>query len=99
MVAGLAYRTRPDCWSAQQKPASLRNITCSQEARASLPTMNRHLHLRLTFVFVVLTALLALPSRASMTGLPAPEGAAYEFNDSHFHLTNYIQEGIDVHKF
>ena len=23
-------------------------------------------------------------------------GAANEFNDSHFHLTNYIQEGIDV---
>ena len=25
--------------------------------------------------------------------------AAYEFNDSHFHLTNYIQEGIDVERF
>ena len=24
------------------------------------------------------------------------QGAANEFNDSHFHLTNYIQEGIDV---
>jgi predicted TIM-barrel fold metal-dependent hydrolase len=23
----------------------------------------------------------------------------YDFNDSHFHLTNYIQEGIDVHDF
>ncbi len=23
----------------------------------------------------------------------------YEFNDSHFHLTNYIQEGTDIHKF
>jgi len=33
---------------------------------------------------------------------PAPAPArppTYEFNDSHFHLTNYIQEGIDVHKF
>lgn len=27
----------------------------------------------------------------------APEG--YEVNDSHFHLTNYIQEGTDIHKF
>ena len=27
---------------------------------------------------------------------PQPAGAAAEFNDSHFHLTNYIQEGIDV---
>lgn len=24
---------------------------------------------------------------------------AYDFNDSHFHLTNYIQEGTDVHDF
>src|ERR1700704_6882378 len=23
----------------------------------------------------------------------------FEFNDSHFHLTNYIQEGTDIHKF
>jgi hypothetical protein len=27
----------------------------------------------------------------------AAEG--YELNDSHFHLTNYIQEGTDIHKF
>jgi hypothetical protein len=26
----------------------------------------------------------------------APQGAANEFYDSHFHLTNYIQKGIDV---
>lgn len=24
---------------------------------------------------------------------------AYDFNDSHFHLTNYIQEGTDIHDF
>ena len=24
--------------------------------------------------------------------------SAADFNDSHFHLTNYIQEGIDIHK-
>jgi putative hydrolase of the HAD superfamily len=24
---------------------------------------------------------------------------AYEFNDSHVHLTNYIQEGVDINKF
>jgi hypothetical protein len=23
----------------------------------------------------------------------------YEFNDSHFHLTNYVQEGTDIHRF
>ena len=27
----------------------------------------------------------------------APDG--FEVNDSHFHLTNYIQEGTDIHKF
>jgi hypothetical protein len=25
--------------------------------------------------------------------------SGYEFNDSHFHLTNYIQEGTDIHRF
>jgi hypothetical protein len=25
--------------------------------------------------------------------------AGYELNDSHFHLTNYIQQGIDIRKF
>src|SRR3954462_15036235 len=24
---------------------------------------------------------------------------SYELNDTHFHLTNYIQEGIDIHDF
>ncbi len=27
------------------------------------------------------------------------QGSANEFNDSHFHLTNYIQQGIDVRKY
>jgi Amidohydrolase len=27
------------------------------------------------------------------------QGAANEFYDSHFHLTNYVQQGIDVHDF
>jgi len=31
--------------------------------------------------------------------LGAQQPAADEFNDSHFHLTNYIQEGIDVHAY
>jgi hypothetical protein len=25
--------------------------------------------------------------------------ATYQFNDSHFHLTNYVQEGVDIHDF
>ena len=29
----------------------------------------------------------------------AQSGAGYEMNDSHFHLTNYVQEGTDVRDF
>ena len=29
----------------------------------------------------------------------APTAPAYEMNDSHFHLTNYVQEGTDIHDF
>ncbi len=31
--------------------------------------------------------------------LAQPAGSAAQFHDSHFHLTNYIQEGIDVREF
>jgi hypothetical protein len=30
---------------------------------------------------------------------PPTQPASYELNDDHFHLTNYIQEGTDIHKF
>ncbi|MBV9957657.1 MAG: amidohydrolase family protein [Acidobacteria bacterium] len=30
---------------------------------------------------------------------PATQSGEYLFNDSHFHLTNYIQEGINIHDF
>jgi predicted TIM-barrel fold metal-dependent hydrolase len=37
----------------------------------------------------------------ALTVLPtgAQTGGGYEVNDTHFHLTNYIQEGIDIHDF
>ena len=28
-----------------------------------------------------------------------PIESTYEVNDSHFHLTNYVQEGTDIHDF
>src|SRR5262245_47919673 len=28
-----------------------------------------------------------------------PAGGGYEVNDTHFHLTNYVQEGTDIHDF
>jgi hypothetical protein len=36
------------------------------------------------------------------TGTAAAETAAsgqYLFNDSHFHLTNYVQQGTDIHRY
>jgi hypothetical protein len=51
-----------------------------------------------------LSALFALTMLALLFGRARPldaesQGAANEFFDSHFHLTNYIQEGIDVRQF
>ena len=34
-----------------------------------------------------------------LAGLAVPPVFAYEVNDSHFHLTNYVQEGTDVREF
>jgi Amidohydrolase len=52
----------------------------------------------------VLSAFLALTLLALLSVRTRPldaqgQGAANEFNDSHFHLTNYIQQGIDVRTF
>ena len=53
------------------------------------------------FIAALITALAvtiySLPLGAAETGR-APAGG-YELNDSHFHLTNYIQEGTDIHRF
>jgi hypothetical protein len=49
-----------------------------------------------------LTVVSALWSRGTAAQTPAPAPgvqADSQFNDSHFHLTNYIQEGIDVRQF
>ena len=50
-------------------------------------------HRRLTGACVALVIAL-LGSASSWGATPA-----YELNDSHFHLTNYVQEGTDIHKF
>jgi hypothetical protein len=45
-------------------------------------------------------AILALTLTLSApTPQAQPTPPAYEFNDSHFHLTNYVQRGIDIHQF
>jgi hypothetical protein len=40
---------------------------------------------------VVCAALAAMPARAQRSD--------YEVDDAHFHLTNYVQEGTDIHRF
>jgi amidohydrolase family protein len=54
-----------------------------------------------TIVFdgsVLILAALALALAAGRPA-PAPSSDAYELNDSHVHLTNYIQEGTNIHDF
>ena len=36
---------------------------------------------------------------ACLYAQPPAARAAYQFNDSHFHLTNYVQEGVDIREF
>src|SRR5277367_4397870 len=43
---------------------------------------------------------ITLAAIAYLIGTPGRgQTSSYEFNDSHFHLTNYIQEGVDIHEF
>ena len=46
-------------------------------------------------VVIIVIAVLVMSSRA--TG--QTNSNEYLFHDSHFHLTNYIQEGADIHDF
>ena len=50
-----------------------------------------------TVSVVALALALALAKSGPLAG--QQPNAASEFNDSHFHLTNYIQEGIDLQQF
>ena len=58
---------------------------------------------RLCVRFLLVIALLVSStpafSQAAPNAFSPPPASDYLFNDSHFHLTNYIQEGIDIHDF
>jgi hypothetical protein len=45
---------------------------------------------------VAITLALVLSTTTAVAQAPSD---GYLFNDSHFHLTNYVQEGIDIHDF
>lgn len=47
---------------------------------------------------ILLVSFLALTSPTSSQVVHGVE-SGYEFNDEHVHLTNYIQEGTDIHEF
>jgi len=49
------------------------------------------------YALLVVASLLMLRSATAQNRPAAPDQA--ELNDSHFHLTNYIQEGTDIHDF
>ena len=52
------------------------------------------------FLAIALALSLGLAPRAHAAPAPAPaKPQGYEFDDSHFHLTNYIQEGITPQQF
>src|SRR5512136_943576 len=58
------------------------------------PKLTHLVHQAAVAAFVALAV--ALPVAAQ----PAPAAASsYVVNDAHFHLTNYIQEGTDIHDF
>jgi len=52
------------------------------------------------FLLIAFVALCPfLWSKPACTQSSTTSPSQYEFNDSHFHLTNYIQEGTDIHDF
>jgi len=50
-------------------------------------------------VLPVVAALLGAGDLAWAAAKKAAPGTDYLFNDSHFHLTNYVQKGTDIHKY
>lgn len=51
-----------------------------------------------TLLAIILALFLPASTALAQTQAPPPADG-YLFNDSHFHLTNYIQEGTDIHDF
>ena len=63
-----------------------------------IPVRRAPLGAILVCALLVAVAFVRPPSGHAAVQAPPP-AAANAFNDSHFHLTNYIQEGIDVPRF
>ena len=52
-------------------------------------------------ILLLAVALMSSSGRAPAAANPAAAGGApdYLFDDSHFHLTNYVQKGTDIHRY
>jgi hypothetical protein len=68
--------------------------------KPATPTKHAHQHRRVlaTHPGLLLVAFLLFCS-SGFGQSPSVAPDQYEVNDSHFHLTNYVQEGTDIHKF
>jgi len=55
--------------------------------------------LNLTFAFILTATICSSAPLSSQTDSLASQNTSYELNDVHFHLTNYIQQGTDIHTF
>ena len=74
----------------------------SMSNQASNPMTSRTL-VRCAFPLILSVGLVMATSlsraRAQQNPSPATAAGAGQFHDSHFHLTNYIQEGTDIRKY
>lgn len=59
----------------------------------------RSLNRRLACLLLVGALFLLCHQPFGLTQATISQASQYEFNDTHFHLTNYIQEGTDIHDF
>ncbi|HKW10846.1 MAG TPA: amidohydrolase family protein [Gemmatimonadaceae bacterium] len=66
---------------------------------ARLTSTRRRRQLRGAVVVLALGVVACAQATRVSAQPPAPADPNYEFNDSHFHLTNYIQRGTDLHAF
>jgi hypothetical protein len=65
-----------------------------------LSSFERLVSLVLLLTVIALMAVVVRPEVATTAAEAAADATSADtFNDAHFHLTNYVQEGIDVHQF
>ena len=63
-------------------------------------SFERLVSLVLLLTVIALMAVVVRPEVAATAAEAVPDATSADtFNDAHFHLTNYVQEGIDVHQF